>query len=46
MMKGLSFSFCCCATWNSSSSVGGCFTIRGGDWTVDKNFIFRIIFWI
>lgn len=35
--NGLSFSFDCCATWYSSSSVGGCFIILGGEWTVKKS---------
>ena len=33
MMKGLSFSSGLDLTWNSNSSVGGCFTIFGGLWT-------------
>ena len=37
MMKGLSFSSGLDLTWKSSSSVGGCFTIRGGLWTGKKN---------
>lgn len=31
--NGLSFSFCCTATWKSCSSVGGCFIIFGGECT-------------
>lgn len=33
MINGLSFSFVCSATWNSSSSVGGSLIILGGEWT-------------
>ena len=33
IMKGLSFSSGLDLTWNSNSSVGGCFTIFGGLWT-------------
>ena len=33
IIKGLSFSSGLDLTWNSNSSVGGCFTIFGGLWT-------------
>ncbi len=36
MMNGLSFSSARDFTWKSNSSVGGCFTIRGGLWTGRK----------
>lgn len=32
--NGLSFSLDWTATWYSSSSVGGCLIIRGGEWTI------------
>lgn len=37
MINGLSFSSILCATWNRSSSEGGCLTTCGGDWTAQSN---------
>lgn len=36
MMNGLSLSLFCTATLKSSSSVGGCLIIRGGEFTENK----------
>lgn len=46
IMNGLSLSFVACATLNSSSSVGGCLIMRGGELTAKgkKEKIFNYIY--
>lgn len=46
IMNGLSLSFVACATLNSSSSVGGCLMMRGGELTAKgkrRTFLIRYI---